>query len=229
MYLVGPDIYTRILSARDAKAARVAAVSAAALIIPVAFVVAALGISARALSPELAPEQALPWLAGNALPPVVGLLLLVALVAALMSSADSTLLGQATILSNDVLSRVFRLDEMHVVTVAKVCVVALALMSLLLALSLRGVIASLMFAYSVFTAGVVGPMLLGLLGGRHRPDAASALAGICVGGACGLIGAVPWLDVPLKAQMSLIGLGLSIAVPLLLSYVARHGRSPVRE
>jgi SSS family solute:Na+ symporter len=228
VYLVGPDIYTRLLSARDTRTARTAALSASVLVIPVAFVVSGLGISARVLAPAIAPEQALPWLIGNALPPSVALLLLVALVAALMSSADSTLLGQATILADDVLSKVFDLDEKHVVVVAKACVVALALLSLLLALSLQGVIASLLFAYSVFTAGVVGPLLLGLLGGNRRPDGASALVGICVGGLCGLIGSVPWLVVPLKAQMSLIGLGLSIVVPLVLSSLAKRRPTRIR-
>jgi len=90
------------------------------------------------------------------------------------------------------------------------------------------VIASLLFAYSVFTAGVVGPMLLGLLGGGRRPDGASALVGICVGGLCGLIGAVPWLIVPLKSYMPLIGLGLSIAVPLVLSSLAKRRTRPIR-
>jgi len=224
VYLVGPDIYTRLLSARDTRTAKVATLGAAVLVIPVAFMVVGLGISARMLSPGLAPEQALPWLVSHALPPPVALLLLMGLLAALMSSADSTLLGQATVLADDVVGKALHLDERHVVMLAKACIVALAALSLLLALSFRGVIASLMFAYSVFTSGVVGPLLLGLLGGRHRPDGTSALAGICVGGACGLLGAVPWLDVPLKSHLSLVGLIFSIAIPLLLSTL-RSSRS----
>jgi solute:Na+ symporter, SSS family len=222
VYLVGPDVYTRLLSARDVRTARIAALSAAALVIPVAFIVSALGLAARVLAPGLAAEQALPWLITNALPSSVGVLLLVALVAALMSSADSTLLGQSTIVADEVVSKLCHLDERHVVLAARIGVVVLALLSLLLALSLQGVIASLLFAYSVFTSGVVGPMLLGLLGGRYRPDGFSALVGICVGGACGFLGAIPWVSVPMKPYMSLIGLGLSIAVPLVLSYVMRR-------
>ena len=217
VYLVGPDIYTRVLSARDTRTARIATLSAAVLVIPVAFVVAGLGVTARLLSPGLSPEQALPWLAGYALPPAVALLLLTGLVAALMSSADSTLLGQAIMLADDVIARAFSLDETRVVALSRGCVVLLAALSLSLALSFRGVIASLLFAYSVFTSGVVGPLLLGLIGGRRKPDGASALAGMCVGGACGLIGAVPWLDVPLKSHLAMVGLGLSIVVPLILS------------
>jgi len=223
VYLVGPDIYSRLLSARDDRTARIATLSAAVLVIPVAFVVAGLGVAARLLAPEIAPEQALPWLVGHALPPALSVLLLTGLVAALMSSADSTLLGQAIMLADDVIAKARPMDETRVVALARGCVVVLATLSLLLALSFQGVITSLMFAYSIFTSGVVGPMLLGLLGGRRRPDGASAMAGMCVGGACGLMGAVPWVNVPFKTDMALVGLGLSVAVPLLLSALrARH-------
>jgi len=220
VYLVGPDIYTRLLSARDERTARVSALAAAVAVIPVSLVVAGLGISARMLAPGLAPEEALPWLAQHALPPSVAFLLLLGLLAALMSSADSTLLGQASVLANDVVAQLVPLTEQRVVTLAKVALVAFAALSLLLALSFRGVIASLMFAYSIFTSGVVGPVLLGLLGGRHRPAERHALAGICVGGLCGLLGAVPGVGVPLKAQLPLIGLGLSVLIPVVWSRAA---------
>lgn len=223
VYLVGPDIYTRLLSARDEKTARYSAIGAAALVVPVALTVSALGISARILAPDLPAEQALPWLAGHALPLPVAFLLLTGLLAALMSSADSTLLGQASILANDVLARFVAMDDRRVVSVAKASVVLLAALSLLLALSFQGVISSLMFAYSVFASGVVGPLLVGLLAGRHRPGGGAALLGLAVGGLCGLAGAAPGLDVPLKGQLALIGLGLSVLLPLGLSTVLRAG------
>lgn len=229
VYLVGPDIYTRLLSARDTRTARVAALVASVLVVPVAFVVAGLGVSARTLAPDLAPEQALPWLASSALPPGVALLLLVGLLAALMSSADSTLLGQATVLADDVLAKIIHLDERQVVVAARICIMVLASVAVLLALSFQGVIASLLFAYSIFTSGVVGPLLLGLLAARRRPDGVSALVGICVGGLCGLCGALPWLAVPLKPQLPLIGLGLSIAVPLALAPLLSRRSTRTRE
>lgn len=222
VYLVGPDIYTRLFSARDDRAGRRAALGAAFLVLPIAFVVSGIGIAASIQMPGLASEQALPWIAMQALPPFASFLLLVAMLAALMSSADSTLLGQATVLADDVLASVFHLDERQVVFAARVGLVILALLSLLLALSLRGIIASLLFAYSIFTSGVVGPMLLGLVGGRFKPDGGSALAGIVAGGACGLLGAIPWLDMPEKSQLPLAGLVISIALPLILSFWRRR-------
>jgi len=222
VYLVGPDIYTRLFSARDSASARGAAIGAALLMLPVALLVTALGLAARVLAPGIAAEEALPWLLYRGLPALPSALLLAGLTAALISSADSTLLGQAVALADDVISRVRPLDDRRVVLVTRLCVLALGAVALLLALSLRGVISSLLFAYSVFTSGVVGPVLLGLIGGRLRPDAHSALAGMCVGGALGLCGAIPGLDVPLRPHLALIGLGASILVPLAATRCRRH-------
>jgi SSS family solute:Na+ symporter len=229
VYLVGPDIYTRVFSSRDIATARRAALWAAALTVPVAFLVAFMGLVARALAPGIVAEEAIPWLVAHALPSGAASILLVGLVAALMSSADSTLLGQGVVLADDVLAHIWLVDDRRAVLLARVCTAALGLLSLLLALSFRGVIASLMFAYSVFTGGVVGPVLLGLIGGRLRPRGSAALSGLCVGGTVGLCGSLPGLDIAFKAQMPLIGLGLSVAIPLLLTVLRRGvngGRAP---
>lgn len=225
VYVVGPDIYTRLLSAKDTASARTATLSAAVLVVPVAVIVTVLGLAARVLAPGIDPEQALPWLVAHALPPYAAALLLAGLVAALMSSADSTLLGQSVILADDILSRAFPLGEKSVVVLARACVVVLGLLALLLALSLQGVIASLMFAYSIFTSGVVGPVFLGLLVKRLRLDGSAALVGMCVGGMCGLAGAVPGIDVPLKPYLALIGLGLSMILTLVVSMLRNHGKA----
>ncbi|MBE9505438.1 MAG: sodium:solute symporter family protein [Chloroflexi bacterium] len=221
MYLVGPDIYTRLFSSKDVATARRAALWAAALSVPVACLVAFTGLAARALAPGIVAEEALPWLVAHALPSGVAAVLLVGLVAALMSSADSILLGQAVILADDVLGRMRPVDDRRAVLLARVCTAALGLLSLFLALSFRGVIASLMFAYSVFAGGIVGPVLLGLIGGRLRPRGSAALAGMCVGGMVGLCGSLPCLDNAFEAQMPLIGLGLSVVIPLLLTVFRR--------
>jgi len=219
VYLVGPDIYTRVFSSRDVKTARRAALWAAAVGIPVACLVGFMGLAARVLAPGIPAEEALPWLAAHAFPSGVSAVLFAGLVAALMSSADSILLGQGVVFADDVLGRIWKVDDARAVMLARVSVIGIGLVSLFLALSLRGVIASLMFAYSVFTSGIVGPVLLGLFGGRFRPSGSAALVGICVGGALGLCGALPGLEIPMKSQLALIGMGLSIVVPLVLTLI----------
>ena len=226
VYVVGPDIYTRVLSAKDALTARNAILWAAVLIVPAAVLAGVIGLTARVLAPGISSEEALPWLMANALPGGVASFLLIGLVAALMSSADSTLLGQGVVLADDVIGGLWRLSDRQAVLVSRICVGMLGLAALVLALSLRGVIASLMFAYSVFTSGVVGPVLLGLvLRGRWKPGGRAAFAGVCVGGLFGLAGSLPHTPLADRPGIPLAGLCLSIAVPLAVTAARSIGRS----
>ncbi len=215
VYVVGPDIYTRVLSARDAATAQRAVIYAAAFVVPAAAFVALIGLAASVRAPGIPAEEALPWMMANGLPAGVAGVLFVALVGALMSSADSTLLGQGVVFADDVIGRIWSLGEERTVLVSRISVAALGVLSLVLALSLRGVIESLLFAYSVFTSGVVGPVIVGLLADeRWRPGSRSTFMGVCIGGAFGLAGALPALSVPMKSSLPLMGFALSIAVPL---------------
>jgi solute:Na+ symporter, SSS family len=55
-YLVGPDIYSRIFLARDPQTARRSAITAALILVPLAFVITTLGICARILLPAIPAE-----------------------------------------------------------------------------------------------------------------------------------------------------------------------------
>ena len=215
VYVVGPDIYTRVLSARDAATAQRAVLYAAVFVVPAAALVALIGLTASIRAPGIPAEQALPWMMTNGLPAAVAGLLFVALMGALMSSADSTLLGQGVVFADDVIGRKWSLSEERTVLVSRISVAALGVLSLVLALSLRGVIESLLFAYSVFTSGVVGPVIVGLLADEQwRPGSRSTFMGVCIGGAFGLAGGLPMLAVAVKSALPLVGFALSIAVPL---------------
>jgi SSS family solute:Na+ symporter len=193
-YVVGPDMYSRIFSARDEKTARASTLWAALFIAPIAFAAALVGMGAAVLFPGISSEQAFPMVAGSALPPLVGGLVLAGLVSATMSSADSCLLSASTILTVDIVKR-FKpsLGERRVLLIARWGIVILGLLSLLLALALKGVISSLMFAYTVFTAGVIIPVLFGFYKNKLRVTPAGALAAIIGGGGTALISKLPTL------------------------------------
>lgn len=104
----------RILSSRDEESVRRACVIAAVALIPLAVLFAALGMSARELLPELRPPrgaamleqvEALPALLVAVLGPLSAGLVLAALVAVVMSTCDSALLGASTLLLKDLLPR----------------------------------------------------------------------------------------------------------------------------
>jgi len=73
-YLVGPDIYSRIFLAKDSGTARGSVVMAALILVPLAFAITILGISAKILFPGIQAEQALPVLMMGMLSPSSGAL-----------------------------------------------------------------------------------------------------------------------------------------------------------
>ncbi|MBM4432658.1 MAG: sodium:solute symporter family protein, partial [Chloroflexi bacterium] len=98
-YVVGPDMYSRLFSAKDSKTAKSSALWTALILIPFALAITFIGMGASALLPGITPEQAFPAVLKEVLPPVASGLVLAALLCAVMSSADTTLLSASTILT----------------------------------------------------------------------------------------------------------------------------------
>ena len=187
-YVVGPDMYSRLFCAKDSKTARKSVFWAAGLIIPVALGITLIGMGASALFPGIAAEQAFPTVITEVLPPVLGYIVLAALLGAVMSSADTCLLTASTILSVDVIGR-FKpsLSQDNLLKLSRWGIVLLGICSLLVALALKGVISSLLFAYSVYTAGVILPVLAGFYRDKLKVTSMGALAAIIGGGGMALV------------------------------------------
>jgi len=101
-----------------------------------------------------------------------------------------------------------------------------------LALALKGVIASLLFAYTIFTCGLVVPVIAGFYQERLKATWQGALAAIIGGGAIGLMGKIPAVDVPLKDDLGLIAFAVSAILLFAVSFVTRkkilcHCEEPV--
>jgi SSS family solute:Na+ symporter len=197
-YVVGPDIYSKIFCAKDAKTARRSTLWTAGIIAIFAVCITLVGMGASVLFPKIAPEQAFPFMITNLFPPVIGGLVLAALVSATMSSADSCVLSGSTILTLDVIKKLKpTLTEKQTLLIARGGVVLLGLLSLLLALFLSGVINALLFAYTVYTAGVILPTLAGFYKEKLKVTPLAAMVAIIGGGGIGLISkllAIKYLD-----------------------------------
>ncbi len=187
-YVVGPDMYSRLFCAKDSKSGRASVFWAALLIIPLAFGITLIGMGASALFPTISPEQAFPTVIMEVFPPFMGGVVLAALLCAVMSSADTCLLSASTILTVDVIKR-FKpsLTEQQVLSFTRWAIVVVGLLSLVLALRLGGVISSLLFAYTVYTSGLILPVIAGFYKSKLRVTPLGALAAIVGGGAAALI------------------------------------------
>jgi SSS family solute:Na+ symporter len=198
-YVVGPDMYSRIFCARDVRTARASVFWAALFLVPLAFAITLFGMGASVLFPQIAAEQAFPTVIKEVLPPFVGAIVLAALLSAVMSSADTCLLSASTILTVDVVGW-FKpsLSPRRVLLISRFAIVVLGVGSLFLALFLKGIISSLLFAYTIYTAGVILPVLAGFYRSRLKVTPTGALVALIGGGLAALVSkifVVRYLDI----------------------------------
>jgi SSS family solute:Na+ symporter len=219
-YVVGPDMYSRLFCARDGRTARKAALWTALIIVPIAFGITLMGMGAFALFPGISSEQALPVIMMEVLPPVMGGVVLAALLGALMSSADTCLLSASTIFTVDIIGHFKQgLSPLKTLTYSRVTMVVMGIAALLLALAVQGVISALLFAYTVYTGGVILPVLLGFFKDRLRLTPRGALAAIIGGGTAALISQIGGIK-----YLNLGALGVSAALLFLVSLADNRRR-----
>lgn len=189
-YLVGPDIYSRIFCAKDKKIAKGATMTVALTLIPFAFLITIIGMSARVLFPRISPEAAFPTMINSLFPIGLNGFIIAALLSAMMSSADTCLLTTSTILSVDIIKPLYSLDmsERSLLLLSRLFIVLIGIFSLIIALTLKGVISSLLLGYTVYTSGLILPILLGFYRDTLKLTREGAIAAIVAGGGLSLIG-----------------------------------------
>ncbi len=217
-YVVGPDIYSRLFCAENEKVARFSALSAGLAIIPITFFVIFIGMGAKVLFPDISSEQSFPTIIENALPVGVSGLVIAALLAAIMSSADTCLLTTSTILTEDIYKQ-FRLQtgERETLLVSRLGIVLIGIIALMIALRLGGVISSLLLAYTIFTSGIVIPVIIGFYRDKLKVNSSGALAAIIGGGATGLVIKLLKIEPP----FDLLGMGVCILLLFGVSGIIR--------
>ncbi|MFH1490035.1 MAG: sodium:solute symporter family protein, partial [Pseudomonadota bacterium] len=191
-YLVGPDIYSRLFCARDKKVAKRSAIIVSLSIIPFAFMITLIGMSARILFPQILPEAAFPSVIHHLLPAGLSGIVIAALLAAMMSSADTCLLTTSAILTMDITKPLVRspMNEKNLLLLSRCFIVIIGLISLFVALRLKGVISSLLLGYTVYTSGLVLPILLGFYRNYFQLNKTGAILAMTVGGCFALIGKI---------------------------------------
>ncbi len=173
-HMVGSDIYAKILSARDGRAARRGALLGAAFKALFGLALGLTALAGRELLPGLAaPGELLPSLLARVLPPAIAGLVIVAVLATMQSTASQVLLSATTMLGNDLLPRP---------GVARVATPLLAGLAWLLAVVVPTVVDLMKIAYTVFAAGLALPVVTAVLPGLRLPRAAVAAAIACGSG-----------------------------------------------
>jgi Na+/proline symporter len=153
--------------------------------------------------------------------------------AAVMSSADTTLVSASTILSLNVVSPLSGLSKTHQLKLTKGAVVVIGGVAALVAGFEQGIIDSLLLGYAVFVGGVALPTLASFYRDRLGITSRGAMAAVLVGGGLAIMGRIRD-GLVLKAILTqkgdtllldLLGPQYSSILPVLISLVVMLGVS----
>ena len=189
-YLVGPDIYSRILCAKDQRAASKSALGAAAVVVPLSMLLAFFGLLVKARFPDIPPEAALPHTLDVIMPMGLKGLIVAGFLGAVMSSADTCLISASTILTLNVIRPILKTGPEKHLRITRVTVLVLGAVAWVIASRQQGIIASLLLGYTVFVGGVVVPTLATFFKGRIRITPCGGLWAIIIGGGSAILGKV---------------------------------------
>jgi len=213
-YLVGPDMHSRMLSAHSPREARASAAISALILIPLAFMITSLGIFAHSLYPTASPEEAIPLLMTGLLSPALQGLVAAAMLAAFMSSADTSLMTATSIFTLDIFRKAFaNSSEQRLMLVSRISVAIIGISALALAVSMPGIIKTLMMAYTIFTGGLLLPVVAGFYKKRLGLTPSGALAALAGGGTAAIL---------FGQIYPLLGMAVSAALLFGVSWIERR-------
>ena len=218
VYFLGPDIISRNFISKDEKTAKSSALIAGISLFFFALIITLIGMWVRynVTAEELNGSKALMYVIGI-VPKFVGILLIFGLLSAILSSTDTCIVNASSIFVNDILER----DS---VLLVRITVAVIGFLAALFAISGNSDIITLLTnAYSIYTPGVIFPLLVAILSyGKRHIRKVVWFASVILGGLFGLAGAflpdrLISLGVPAKllSYFTLIGMGISLIVALL--------------
>jgi Na+/proline symporter len=179
--VLATELIGRILGARSAQVARRSSYAAAALYVSLGCIPLLIGLLGPGLAPGLEDgEQLLPHVARTILPTALYVLFAGALVSAILSTVNSTLLVSAALLEHNILVPVLRVtDERRKILIARLGVVAFGAVAYVLAQGAEGVFELVEEASAFGSAGTLVTVCFGLF--TSWGDARAAIATLLVG------------------------------------------------
>lgn len=219
--LIGyPIIAVRFYSIRDVQTIRRAVGLAFIFQAIIAASVAVVGVSARVLFPNLdTPDLASPTIATQLLPPVLGGLLLAAILAAIQSTVSAVLLMLGSAISHDIVRNVMgkRLSERRQVGLTRLVVLIVGIVPVPFALNPVPLIQQIwIYAAALIGSAFAVPTLLGLVWKRGTNIGAVAAM---VGG-IGIAGIWIALGNPFGVDAVFVSVPVSLLAMVVLSYLS---------
>jgi SSS family solute:Na+ symporter len=208
-YLLGPDVISRNLVAKDGKTAKRSAIIAAVTLLFFALIVVLTGMFILSNYDDLGDVNPLIYIIRNILPKPVAVLLAIGLLSTLLSSADTCLVNISSIIENDV----FRKNR---VWALRLWAGLIGLIAVIIAFFKGDIISMLTGAYSVYAPGIVCPLFVAII--THKKKKLNVLLWVCaclVGGICGALNTYALTSL---TYLPISGMALSLVLAV-LSYI----------
>ena len=147
-----------ILSARDARSARIGAVISAFFIIPIGLAGVLIGLFMQSHAPHISPRDALPLFILNYMPSWLGGVIWAVLLISAVGTAAGLVLGISTSLSQDIYKKVFRpnASDAEILRMTRILIVSVTVLALI---SLRGFLNSFILQWNFLSMGLRGATL----------------------------------------------------------------------
>jgi SSS family solute:Na+ symporter len=200
-FTFGPDIYSRIFCARNEKTAKRSILIAALVLIPVAFAIGYISVTGSHFLQLPASGSLLIELCKRVLPIWAVAIIVVSLLSAVLSSADTTILSTSIILT-DLLQKGNFGDQ--TIRKSRIFIVLLGAVSIVIALNFTSIIGILLIALTTYSGAFIIPLLAGLIG--FKIDKKVLIPALLAGGAIALTGKIIYY-----AGQSHLGNGVIIA------------------
>ncbi len=201
-YVVCPMLFSRLFTARTPRTARLATLGASLGLVAMSLVITAIGLWAAFYLPGIENgDNVLTGAIVGQLPGILRVLLIFGLLAAITSSADSCLLTVGSIIEHDLFGK-------RRVGNIRLQILVCGILSALIAWRQPDIIGLLLDATTIFTAGVVAPVAVGLIAAPRRQMSQSwAMAAVLGGGILGI-----WSGYNGNIDLAMLGVGLSAAL-----------------
>lgn len=164
--VIGQDLIQRSLSSKNVSVARLSSIVAGIMYLTIGLVVITLGLAGRLVFSEIEnSENIIPFLAKKFLGgvhPVFYAIFISGLLAAIMSSADSSLLAAVSLISNNIFVEIFpNMSEKKILFINRIVTIVVTLISLSLALYVKQVY-NLLVTWSFLLVAIFVPITAAL-------------------------------------------------------------------
>jgi SSS family solute:Na+ symporter len=171
---VSQDIWQRVFTARTEKIARNGSIFAGVYSIAYAIAGSVIGMCAYLLLPSAESSQSIfATLAVQILPQGLLGLVLAGVCSALMSTASGTLLASSTLISNDIIKKVWlkNISEKNYLILTRVNTLIVGVLAIVFALWIQDVLVALDVAYAILSGAIFVPFVVSLFWKDIHPKA----------------------------------------------------------